>query len=58
MYSWIDSSGQTIKTKTVKEFSALTGMRESNAISLAAGPTRRSVAGALPTGRLQSAERG
>jgi hypothetical protein len=37
MYSWINSEGQTIVTKTVKEFAQLAGLRESNARSLACG---------------------
>jgi hypothetical protein len=35
MYKWVNFQGETIKTKTVKEFSEKTGMRYSNALSLA-----------------------
>lgn len=37
MYHWVNSKGMTIKTKSIKEFSDLTGIRYSNARSLASG---------------------
>jgi hypothetical protein len=37
MYSWTNSQGQTIRTKTIADFSRMTGIRYSNAKSLACG---------------------
>ena len=37
MYTFISPTGETIKTKTVKEFADMAGMRQSNARSLACG---------------------
>ena len=42
MYSWINSQGETVKTKTIKEFAQLTGMRESNCRRLACGAVAKS----------------
>ena len=41
MYQFINSQGQVVKTKTVKEFAQLAGLRESNARSLACGHLKR-----------------
>jgi hypothetical protein len=37
MYQWTNSQGETIKTKTIADFSRITGIRYSNAKSLACG---------------------
>ena len=37
MYQWTNSHGQTIKTETIADFSRMTGIRYSNAKSLACG---------------------
>lgn len=37
MYRWINSKGEVIRTRTVKEFSAISGMSYSMAKSLACG---------------------
>jgi hypothetical protein len=37
MYSWLNSQGKILKTKTIGEFIQLTGFRPSNAKSLACG---------------------
>ena len=41
MYRWIDKDNNTVTTNTVKEFAQMTGMRESNARSLACGHFKR-----------------
>jgi hypothetical protein len=41
MYSWINNKGETIRTKTIKEFAQMAGLRESNARSLACGCIKR-----------------
>ena len=37
MYQWTNSLGETIKTKTIADFARMTGIRYSNAKSLACG---------------------
>jgi hypothetical protein len=37
MYQWTNSQGETIKTKTIADFSRMTGIRYSNSKSLACG---------------------
>ena len=41
MHSWINSQGEIIKTRTIKEFAQMAGIRESNARSLACGHFKR-----------------
>ena len=41
MYRWIDKDNNTVTTKTIKEFAQMTGMRASNARSLACGHFKR-----------------
>jgi hypothetical protein len=37
MYQWTDSQGRTVETKTIADFARMTGIRYSNAKSLACG---------------------
>lgn len=41
MHTWIDKDGNLVKTRTIKEFAQLAGLRESNARSLACGHFKR-----------------
>jgi len=41
MYSFISPTGETVKTKTIKQFAEQYGFRESNARSLACGHYKR-----------------